>query len=281
MLAAAGRFACAALALQLAAAGLARADEREVELAREVARILEARCAECHVPESTDPKARKHDFARDLPKAVEDYVMPGDLTLSDLWYQVESGEMPPADAASGPLSVGEKEVVRSWILAGAPLPPVADTAAPAAEQPPAPPERLDRRALDLAGRMHPLFVHFPIAFLIGAGLLEILIALRTRAGLTTTAVVLVRLAALFAPLAAASGWINALDSAKPEELERHRWAGVTTLALSILLLVASEIAARGGSRLAYRVLLTLACAAVAVTGYLGGEIVYGAGYLLP
>ena len=38
---------------------------------------------------------------------------------SELWELVRRGEMPPADASAGPLSQQEKELIRSWIAAGA------------------------------------------------------------------------------------------------------------------------------------------------------------------
>jgi uncharacterized membrane protein len=253
-------------------------DARATELAREVERILETKCTECHVPESKNAKARKKfDTARDLARVVEDWVAAGDLELSDLWLQVEDGTMPPEEAANGPLTVGEKEVVRSWILAGAPVPPAdgagAGTTVETTKTPP------PRRWLVFAGHLHPSLVHFPIGLLLAAGLTELFVLARASHRLLATSLGLVRLAACFAPLAAVAGWINALDATPDRSLELHRWAGVTTAVLAVLLLPFSERAFSSQRRGSYRLLLFLACAAVALAGHLGGRLVYGTDYL--
>ncbi len=256
-------------------------DARESELALEVVRILESKCTECHVPESESPKARKaFDTARDLPRVIEDFVTPGDLDMSDLWTQIEDGSMPPEKAAQGPLSVGEKEVVRSWILAGAPLPPAAPVVADAPAEPveaPAAPNA--SRWLVLAGHLHPSLVHFPIGLLLAAGLLELFVLARGARHLEATALTLVRMAAFFAPLAAGAGWINALEASPGPDLELHRWAGIATGVLALVLLPFSEHAFRSQRRRNYRVVLLLACAAVGLAGHLGGRLVYGVDYL--
>jgi uncharacterized membrane protein len=261
------------------------------EQAPAVARLLEAKCAECHVPEAENAKAKRHfDSALDLPRVVEDYVVAGDLLMSELWSQIESQEMPPEDARAGPLSVAERELVREWIVAGAPLPSAGPPELPEltdgsdTKGTSAPRKRAgwsSSRWVVWLGRLHPSLVHFPIAFLLGAGLLELLLLLHSSSGAAQAARVLVRMGAFFAPVAAALGWINALDSAAGREgLEWHRWLGISTAGLCAPLLLFSELAAREGARRrAYRVLLFATWVTVGWGGHLGGELVLGKDYL--
>ena len=278
----------ASLLLALLPASPASATQ-EVDAAR-VAQVIEGKCAECHTPEAENAKAKRHfDSARDLARTVEEYVAPGDLFLSELWSQIESGEMPPEDAAAGRLTAQESDLIRSWILAGAPLPVettvggeelVPHSGGPQSGAIESSTEQSAPAWLQI-GRFHPMSTHFPIAFLLGAGMLELLIILRRGSGLTSTARVLVRMAALFAPLTAILGWLNAQDStAASATLVWHRWLGMATAVLTAALLLASELAARpGASRQVYRALLFASCAAVGWAGHLGGTLVFGEGYL--
>jgi len=83
--------------------------------------------------------------------------------------------------------------------------------------------------------------------------------------------------------AAALGWLAALDAKYPAVLmailERHRWVGVGASLLAVLSASAGELSRRAGRmpalRWSYRVLLFAAAAGVALTGYLGGSLVYG------
>ncbi|MHC4832588.1 MAG: DUF2231 domain-containing protein, partial [Planctomycetota bacterium] len=198
------------------------------------------------------------------------------------------------------------------------------------------------------GRMHPIAVHFPIALLIVAAVVEgcrvPFSKSRKPTAFGTTAVLF---AAVFASWAAASGWLNADFESHDESrtLSLHRWFGVGVAALSLVIgfaaIVASLVrvpadaegaraprsvpssssraevaaveplllplhaeagpddasaesapAAAGSLRDAerssprhrafsiYRYGLLVAGLLVAFTGHLGGELVYGEGYLM-
>lgn len=278
--------------------------------AEAVRAALEARCAECHRPDGADAKARRNfDFALDLERVANELVVPGEPELSELWLEIDNGSMPPEDSVTGPLSDDEREAIRAWIAAGAPLvaeegavaaqaaqdaqdaaPPTntADDVPGAAAEPggaaaPALPSSRPSRGPEgfaAIGRLHPAAVHFPIAFLLGAALLEGLWALRGGVGalLGPAVLVLARLAALCAPPVALLGWWNALDASASDTLELHRWLGVGVAATALLVWVLAE-RARADRRGPLRIALVLAALTTAAAGHFGGLLVFGEGYL--
>jgi uncharacterized membrane protein/mono/diheme cytochrome c family protein len=141
--------------------------------------------------------------------------------------------------------------------------------------------------LQFLGRLHPLSVHFPIALLVVAGVIE-LAHLRSQQP-TPAGVVCLAFGALGAVFAAWFGWLYAEHEAVADstDLFRHRWTGISIAALSVFALVAGHLvqASRGGSSrhrclLGYRVGLFLSVGLVAYGAHLGGRMVYGEGYLL-
>ncbi len=267
------------------------------DLAARAHAALVARCAECHAPDSTDAKARRRfDFAADLERvANSDYVVPMEPALSELWVEIDGGTMPPDDAPTGPITAEERDAIHAWIAAGMPLASevaVADGAAPvgagasdvgadsARTDGPTPSARTEPTVLEWIGRFHPLSVHFPIAFVFGAALLEALFVLRGGAGLLLRPAVLVlaRLGALCAPPVALLGWWNASGSAESDELELHRWLGVASAALAIVVWIAAERTADGNRRW-LRAALAVAAAVLGAAGHYGGILVFGDDYL--
>ncbi len=105
----------------------AHAQETPVDpqLAQRVAELLVQRCADCHRPDSEEPKAIKAwEDAADLESTLahESLVVPGDPIASDLYLSIEFDDMPPSDAEGGPLTDEEKKWIADWIQAGAALP---------------------------------------------------------------------------------------------------------------------------------------------------------------
>ena len=126
--------------------------------------------------------------------------------------------------------------------------------------------------------LHPVSVHFPIALLIAAALIEALGA--ARGGWRSDAAVRVMAVAgaIGAGVAALLGWYHTgLWFGGGGTIWWHRWIGTALVPLSIL---TAWLAAREGSRTGLRLLLALTAATVAVQGYLGGELGHGAGHLL-
>ncbi|MCA9291948.1 MAG: hypothetical protein KDA25_12520 [Phycisphaerales bacterium] len=152
--------------------------------------------------------------------------------------------------------------------------------------------------LQFFGRLHPIVVHFPIALTIVALLAELTCIVRRRDGISVLGRELVILAACFAILAAWFGWLNAgFESLNEDErwwagelrgpaadaartLFLHRWGGVAVAVLLVLASGFSLIAsARGLRRNLYRAVLVIASGVTGLTGHLGGEMVFGEGYL--
>jgi len=262
-------FALASIGLLLGAPASA---QHTPDLGSAAARILDARCGACHVPDSDDAKARHQmDSIRDLPRLVADFVTPGDPDDSELWWPIADGDMPPKDAETGALSAEENALLREWIVAGAPLP---------VEPPPVveEPGFLDRSAAWI-GRIHPLAIHFPIALLLAAALAEL--CARGRAPLYDASRYGALLGSFGAVAAALLGWIDANYGAGPADVDRHRWMGVSLAVLAVgLIVIALSLgdAAEGKARRRYRIVLAIACLLVGLTAHEGGLLVYGENY---
>ena len=135
------------------------------------------------------------------------------------------------------------------------------------------------------GRLHPLLIHFPIALVIAAALAECAAIVCGNEDWRTVAVGNVRAGALFALLAAIAGWRLALapDMEVSPLLEWHRWLGIGGAGSAI----AAAIATGAGRRRSalqlwiYRGALATAALLMAITGHLGGLLVWGVNFLVP
>jgi len=284
--------------------------------------VLVGACLPCHHPESDDKKAvRDWPDALDLPAtlAAEDFVTPGDAEDSLLFLMVDDGDMPPedwlgVDGTGGALSATQHAALRDWIDAGAALPSpnelqaarqrgsevlarvAAQATGQAAETPArvAPDQAHDlqpptaaswgSRLLRFVGRTHSALVHFPIAFIYGAALAELLLLLGICAsmGLAHAQRFCLYLAAISALPAAGVGWILGESKRSELTLTQHRWLGVASAVLCILCLVASEKRRRAAGPGPWTRwtpwLIFLTAALVAVTGHWGGVLTFGEQY---
>jgi hypothetical protein len=133
-------------------------------------------------------------------------------------------------------------------------------------------------ALDLLGRLHFPLLHFPIALIFAAGLLEIAwrrgdrLQRRTFIAPLLWATAASTVATVVAGLALAES--EPFDGAQADTFLVHRGLGIATAVSAVVLLILQR---RGAW--AYRPLLGLSVVAVTVVGHLGGELVHGAGYL--
>jgi len=279
-------------------------------------------CLPCHHPESADKKAvRDWPDALDLPAtlAAEDFVTPGDAEDSLVFLMVIDGDMPPedwagVDGSGASLSAEQTEALRNWIDAGAHLPPAdelavaqrrgegvlarvlaAEGAEPQAAQvegnpgeegtppPPASPS-FGARLWRLLGHSHASVVHFPIAFIYGAALAELLLLLGIGAAwaLPQARRFCLYLAAISSIPAAGLGWIVGETVRAETTLTQHRWLGVGSALMCVVCLWVSEKSVRGDSanpwsrRATWVIFLTAAL--VAITGHWGGILTYGEAY---
>lgn len=136
----------------------------------------------------------------------------------------------------------------------------------------------------LLGRMHPLFVHFPVAMLPMAGFIGLtgLILKRYRLWLPAIRWSL-WLTAILAPVSVASGWIQSdLEGYRDATVLFHRWSAVVLTVFAWLSVIIVEIAERKATlrwrQCAVAFLLIVALLAT-LAGHSGGELVYGEGYL--
>ena len=123
------------------------------------------------------------------------------------------------------------------------------------------------------GRLHLVFLHLPIGFLLLAGALAVHAAWTKTNTHRPTLDFTVGLGALAAIVAAASGWLLAREGGYEEALlTRHQWLGFTSagLAGATWLLRSSRW---------YLPALAATVGAVGVAGHLGGSLTHGEGYL--
>lgn len=135
------------------------------------------------------------------------------------------------------------------------------------------------RLLDWLGRLHPLIVHFPIAFF-PAALFTALVG-RRRPAYAKPVQFLVVAGGALAPVAAMLGWLDGgFVLAKDDGLLRfHRWLG-TGIGLGGLAL-AVWAARRPADDLGRPMIVVLAAMtlAIVVQGWLGGALVHGLDHL--
>lgn len=138
------------------------------------------------------------------------------------------------------------------------------------------------RLLAWLGRFHPVIIHFPIALLIAGAIAECLHLVWSKDWLTASVRFVVLFAAASAVPAAILGWLNAAYGSQPEDLAQtlflHRWIGTTAAVLAVVTAVLSERSRRGGSLIAFRVVLLTTAALIGLTGHLGGTLIFGEGY---
>src|SRR5712691_3137807 len=142
-----------------------------------------------------------------------------------------------------------------------------------------------RGDMALIGRLHPMLVHFPIGLVLIAAAAEVVAMMTDRREWRTVAVANVRAGAAFGIGAAIAGWRLASSPGieATSSLEWHRWLGAIA-AVAVFGAALATAGARGRSPFAlwvYRITLFWAAALVAVTGHLGGLLVWGADFLRP
>lgn len=140
--------------------------------------------------------------------------------------------------------------------------------------------------LQTLGAFHPLIVHFPIALLLTAALLEVIsIWNKGHSGLRFAILINLTLGTLGAMLAATLGWVDAAHIGFEPDLKPvlawHRWLG-TSVAVGALATTALwyRLARHeySGSLWTYRTVLWLTVIVLGITGHLGGLLVYGLDY---
>jgi uncharacterized membrane protein len=266
------------------------------DIGREVLGVFAAKCADCHGADLPKPKGR-FGYILDLKRLAGDTekVIPPHPEESELWALVSHDEMPPPDSPRGPLTPTEKEIVRAWIVAGAPEalsaaagPPLyvrseSASQVPAETSAPSPVDFNDfNRFARWLGKFHLLLLHFPIALVIAAGFREALSVVRRISIPSESVRYCLWLAALAAIPTAGFGWLFAASGnglGSPQILAFHRWLGTAAAVwLVVTAFCAERDVRRGQSSLLMRLFLLVGLAVTALTAHLGGLLAQGADF---
>jgi uncharacterized membrane protein len=135
----------------------------------------------------------------------------------------------------------------------------------------------------LFGRLHPMLVHFPIALILVAVVMELFTLKNFSHSFRSGIRCLVILGAISAVLSAGMGWLLAENEGiTGSTLDRHRIIGMVSAGLSIFLLVLlrkSEGNPSSTTIKAYRSLLFLTGIGIGVAGHFGASLTHGEDYL--
>lgn len=135
------------------------------------------------------------------------------------------------------------------------------------------------KAVKYTGKFHIMVLHFPIASLIGAAVVQWYLVARGKGA--SVVAVMMWFGALGAVAAATLGWMYAYDSVYFGEediklLFWHRWLGTGTAALSLIIL---PLRTKLPPKL-LAIALTLCVGLVAAAAHFGASLVYGPDFLL-
>jgi len=134
-------------------------------------------------------------------------------------------------------------------------------------------------------KFHPLLVHFPIALVLAAAVAELVVITTARRPWRTVAIANIHAGAAMGVVAVITGWLFAssplVDAST--SLEWHRWLGVggAAGAIGAALLSSRLDVPSHRSAFVYRLTLFVTALLVAITGHLGGTLVWGARFFLP
>lgn len=134
------------------------------------------------------------------------------------------------------------------------------------------------RLFDWFGRLHPLLVHFPIAFF-PAALLTAVVG-RRRPAFSAPVQFLVVAGGIFAPIAAVAGWLAGMGADPEPILAYHRWLGVGIGVVGAGLGIWAwrrPWEDRGAGMIAALIVMTIA---IAVQGFLGAGLTHGMDHMM-
>jgi uncharacterized membrane protein len=252
--------------------------------------LFESKCNDCHGAQLAKPKGQ-FGYTMDLKRvaANEEYVVAGDPGKSELFRLVNEDEMPGKDSEHGVATAAEKLALRQWIQIGAPAALPAALAARQTEllsaHTPEPEKPKGGRSfvehlLAWLGSFHSASTHFPVALLMVAVLSELLgWWTRKETWLACTRFLLV-IGAASALGTASLGWMNAYSGVS-SVYKFHQWLGTGTAVWAVLAAGSAVLfECREGTpeRARMRGALFIGALLVALTGFLGGAIVYGLDY---
>ncbi|TXE13749.1 DUF2231 domain-containing protein, partial [Algoriphagus aquimarinus] len=133
------------------------------------------------------------------------------------------------------------------------------------------------------GRLHPLIVHFPIALILVAALMELFTFGKFNSKIRPGIIILAAVGAVSALLAAPMGWLLATNEGTSGELlDLHKWIGIFTAILSVVILFLLPKTRRKPNALqikVFRTTLFVTALGVSLTGHFGGSLTHGEDFL--
>lgn len=133
------------------------------------------------------------------------------------------------------------------------------------------------KVIKYSGKFHIMLLHFPIAFLLGAALIQWYYVIRGKG--REIALVMLWFGSLGAVGAAALGWMYAFDSVYFGESENilfwHRWLGTGTATIALLVLLLRKKLGTKGLAIA----LTICAILVGLAAHYGASLTYGPDFL--
>lgn len=132
------------------------------------------------------------------------------------------------------------------------------------------------------GRLHPMAVHFPVALLLFAGIMELFTLKKFRSSLRPGIQMLVIAGAISALLSAIFGYLLSTDGDYDEYLSIHQWLGIATALLGIIVWqLQSRILLKNQVALikTYRITLFITAFGVIAAGHFGASLTHGNDYL--
>ena len=277
---------------RIAPASSQTAEVEPNQQAMAVVKIFEAKCDQCHSPDSGIRPAIKHwADSRDLTELVKRYVEPNERTAAGyknttLWHVLTDDpkqRMPPLKSTGGQLTTVELETIGQWIATGAP----ADLSVPQLTQHVASSPSVElgffQQLQRWLGKLHPAMVHVPIGLLLAAAVAELLWWLTDRDPFDFACRFCTVVGAVGAIPAAAVGWMaGSFESDISYTLLIHRWMGITVAFLAVV--TAGMSVVKIGQPLGQpmprfrkirRWLVLINAILVGVASHLGGELVHG------
>jgi uncharacterized membrane protein/mono/diheme cytochrome c family protein len=279
------------LALTISGRSQAQDTSTTKDLSAQVRSIFLAKCSECHGRSLSRPRAALYLHELRQVASNPEWVVPHEPEKSYLWTLLRDDDMPAKGAKAGPLNAQEKELVRAWIAAGAMAPESEAAIAPKSSAqdsasvvtPPMPVATPLKRILAWLGKFHVVVVHFPIALLITAALLEIFATWRGWQIPEPTVRYCVLIGAMSAMATVPLGWLDADLGGHGNStgllLNVHRWLGTAAGVWSFALVLLSERDSRHKQRTwLFRIHLWVGGLLVSITGHFGGLLVHGESY---
>ena len=133
--------------------------------------------------------------------------------------------------------------------------------------------------LQTLGRLHVVVVHFPIALLLIAGVIEGWRAIRRAEKPSPTALMCVVVGGIFAILASGLGWIHKWYFDGGTDVQIHQWLGIAAAGTALAAILVLGLPNRRRAVQAYRWVTMLCALLVALAGHFGGDLTHGDGYL--